>query len=70
MVDGSFRLQAQAVCEAIAYMSNNEEALSNFECYLAWHFDKWLEWVNSDMEHFVEEIYHFAHMYDDEEDEG
>ena len=68
MVDGSFRLQAQAVCESIAYMSNNEQALSNFECYLAWHFDKWLEqYVKGDIENFVGEIYNFAHMFDEEE---
>ena len=48
-------------------MANDDNALENFNSYLSYHFDIWLnQRTNNDIDNFVEEIYSFAHMYDDD----
>lgn len=68
MVKRKFEEQADRLCNAIRYMANDDNALENFNSYLSYHFDIWLnQHINNDIDNFVEEIYSFAHMYDDDE---
>ena len=34
---------AKVLCEAIKRLAENDFALENLECYLSYHFDKWLD---------------------------
>lgn len=65
MVDRKFEEQADRLCNAIKHMTNDDNALENFNSYLSYHFDAWLnQYVNNDVESFVSEVENFAHMYD------
>lgn len=65
MVNRKFEEQADRLCNAIRHMANNDDALENFNSYLSYHFDVWLnEFVNISVENFVSEVEEFAHMYD------
>lgn len=67
MVKRKFEEQADRLCNAIRHMANDDNALENFNSYLSYHFDIWLnQRINNDIDNFVEEIYSFAHMYDDD----
>ena len=55
-----FENLAHEFCEAIKAMADNEYSIDNFESYLSYHFDKWLEmWANTP-ENITAEIKHFA----------
>ena len=58
---------AKRFAEAVVALANNEDALSNLECYLSMHFDIWLQKFASTPESFVAEMNSFAHIYDSEE---
>lgn len=65
MVDRKFEEQAKRLCSAIKYMADDDNALENFNSYLSYHFDVWLnEYVKNSVENFVSEVECFAHMYD------
>ena len=65
MVNRKFEEQADRLCSAIRHMVDDDNALENFNSYLSYHFDAWLnQYVNNDVDNFVNEIEHFAHMYD------
>lgn len=65
MVNRKFEEQADRLCNAIRHMANNDDALENFNSYLSYHFDVWLNlYVNNNVENFVGEVEQFAHMYD------
>lgn len=65
MVNRKFEEQADRLCNAIRHMVDDENALENFNSYLSYHFDVWLnEYVNDNVENFVSEVECFAHMYD------
>ena len=59
--------EAKRFTEAIQALANNEDALSNLECYLSMHFDIWLQKFASTPESFVAEMNSFAHIFDSEE---
>lgn len=66
MVDRKFEEQADRLCNAIRHIANDDNALENFNSYLSYHFDVWLnEYVNNNVDNFVSEIENFAHMYDE-----
>lgn len=65
MANRKFEEQADRLCDAIKYMADDNNALENFNSYLSYHFDVWLnQYVNNNVENFVSEVEHFAHMYD------
>ena len=65
MIDRKFGEQADRLCNAIRHMANDDNALENFNSYLSYHFDVWLnEYANNNVDNFVSEIENFAHMYD------
>lgn len=59
--------EAKRFTNAIRALSDNEDALSNLECYLSQHFDIWLQKFASTPESFAAEMNSFAHIYDSEE---
>lgn len=66
MVDRKFEEQADRLCNAIRHIANDDNALENFNSYLSYHFDAWLnQYVNNDVENFVSEVENFAYMYDE-----
>ena len=65
MAKRKFKEEANRLCNAIRYMANDDNALENFNSYLSYCFDTWLnQHVSNDVNDFVEEIYSFAHAYD------
>ena len=52
--------EAAEICKAIKELANNETALSNFESYLARHFDKWLNKYANTPEGIAAELQSFA----------
>lgn len=64
MANRKFEEQADRLCDAIKYMADDNNALENFNSYLSYHFDAWLQYVNNNVENFVSEVEQFAHIYD------
>ena len=62
-----YESEAKRFTETIQALANNEDALSNLECYLSMHFDIWLQKFASTPESFVAEMNSFAHIFDSEE---
>ena len=53
---------AKVFVEAIKTMASKPDNLDNFESYLSYHFDIWMEkWANSP-EGLTSEVKHFAEM--------
>ena len=53
---------AKVFVEAIKTMASKPDNLDNFESYLSYHFDVWMEkWANSP-EGLTSEVKHFAEM--------
>ena len=65
-MNDKFSEEAQKLCKALKTLVADDDALDNFESYLRIHFDKWLEFIDGNVNNFVEEVYMFAHMYDGE----
>lgn len=66
MINRKFEEQADRLCSAIRHIANDDNALENFNLYLSYHFDAWLnQYVNNDVESFVSEVENFAYMYDE-----
>lgn len=55
-------LYAKMVCEAIKELVAKPDNLDNFETYLAYHFDVWMEKFANTPEGLATEIKHFAEM--------
>ena len=55
---------AAVICEAIRAMAANEDAISNFECYLSYHLPAWFERFANTPDGLASELHEFAHMYD------
>lgn len=54
---------AEKLTKAIKKMGESPEALNNFECYLTYHFDKWLEKFANTPESLAFEFEQFSQMY-------
>ncbi len=54
--------EAKIFVEAIREIASKPENLDNLECYLAYHFDKWLEKWASTPEELAAEMRSFAGM--------
>ena len=67
-IERPFEAEAASVYCSIKKLAESEEALSNLESYLSFHFANWLQWANTP-EHFAEELHNFATMYDERKDE-
>lgn len=61
-MDGKFRKQAEQLVKAIEKLANDKNNLDNFESYLAYHFDIWLERYANDVEGLVSEMTSFAEL--------
>jgi hypothetical protein len=57
---------AHELCKAIKKLGENENALSNFESYLSYHFKEWIEKFACTPEGLAAEFMTFANMYDKE----
>ena len=57
--------QAKRFCEAIKIITNNDDAINNFERYLSYHFSPWLHKYACTVDGLVDELERFAHMYDE-----
>ena len=57
-----YAVEAKIFVDAIREIASKPENLDNLECYLAYHFDKWLEKWASTPEELAAEIHHFASM--------
>lgn len=55
-----FENEAKELCEALKVMVSNDYSIENFESYLSYHFDKWIEKYASTPEGMVHEIKHFS----------
>lgn len=53
-------INAKALCEAIRKFAENPTAIENFESYLSYHFDKWIEKYANTPEGLISELNHFA----------
>lgn len=55
-----FEKEAKEFCKALKTIADNEYSLDNFESYLSYHFDKWLEKWADTPEGITDELKHFA----------
>ena len=51
---------ARLFVEAVKKISKKNYVLENFESYLSWHFDSWLEKYSANPDTFVEEFLYWA----------
>jgi len=54
--------QAKELCEAIKKIANNEDTLTNFECYLSIHFNEWFEKFCKTPNGLLSELTHFSNI--------
>lgn len=57
-----FEQLAHEFAEAIRMFAEKPDNIDNFESYLSYHFDVWMEKYASDSEGLVSEMKHFAEM--------
>ena len=53
---------AHEFVEAIRMFAEKPDNIDNFESYLSYHFDVWMEKYASDPESLTSEVKHFAEM--------
>lgn len=51
---------AKILCDAIKKMVNNENAINNFQSYLEFHFDKWMQKYAYDPDGLTTEFKNFS----------
>ena len=60
--NGKFEQLAHEFAEAIRVFAEKPDNIDNFESYLSYHFDVWMEKYASNPEGLVSEMKHFAEM--------
>lgn len=60
--EGPYRALAVKLADAIRTFDQNPDNLDNFESYLAYHFDVWMQQYAKDPEGLVSEFEYFANM--------
>ena len=60
--EGPYRALAVKLADAIRTFGQNPDNLDNFESYLAYHFDVWMQQYAKDPEGLVSEFEYFANM--------
>lgn len=64
MSNRDYTEQAETFCKAIKLLAEREDALENFELYLSYHFETWLQKRANTPERISEELMDFANIYD------
>lgn len=55
-------LYAKMLCDALRKFASNPDAIDNFECYLSYHFDKWIQKYASDPAGLAGELKNFSEI--------